>query len=213
MEALYKAEVENGTGHQALSRYQIDINQLTLLNDAINHWDQFLDKVFIIPTTGKLTTDILDLKSLEDTEHYLDVKIQLSQCLKTLQSAELEQKFEDICGAIRKTTYHQISTNLPQFADNSRSLVELAQKNDRIITDGDDSKSGWMPSPDLEVSQEYKDCLVQERRQLKSDIIRQRSKVKSLIERLKKEVNRSFYSGPGEPISEEANTTNRDRSL
>lgn len=209
MEALNKAGVENGTGHQVLSRYQIDVNQLALLRGAISRWDQFLGKLFIVPTPRSLTADAINLMSLEDTEHYLDVKIQLSQCLTVVQSVELEQKFENICGAIRKATYHQISTNLPQFADNSRSLVELAQKDDRIITDNDVSKLGWMRSPDLEVSQEYKDCLVQERRQLKSDFIRQRSKVNSLIERLKKEINRSFYSRHDEPISEDASTSNR----
>lgn len=198
MEAINKTEVESGTEHQVLSRYQIDVNQLTLLHRVISRWDQFLGELFIIPTPRSLTADAINLMSLEDTEHYLDVKIQLSQCLTVVQSVELEQKFENICGAIRKATYHQISTNLPQFADNSRSLVELAQKNDRTVTDSDVLKLGWMPSPDLEVSQEYKDCLVQERRQLKSDFIRQRSKVQSLIERLKKEVNRSFYSRPDE---------------
>jgi hypothetical protein len=198
METLNKAEIENGTEHQVLSRYQIDVNQLSLLHRAISRWDQFLGELFIIPASHNLTADAINLMSLEDTDHYLEVKIQLFQCLTVVQSAELEQKFENICGAIRKITYHQISTNLPRFADNRRGLVELAQKNDRIITDSDVSNLGRMPSPDLGVSQEYKDCLVQERRQLKSDFIRQRSMVKSLIERLKKKVNRRFYSRPGE---------------
>ena len=198
METLNKAEVENGTEHEVLSRYQIDVNQLALLHHAISRWDQFLGELFIIPAPRNLTADAINLMSLEDTDHYLEVKIQLFQCLTVVQSSELEHEFENICGAIRKATYHHISTNLPRFADNSRGLVELSQKNDRIITDSDVSKLGWMPSPDLAVSQEYKDCLVQERRQLKSDFIRLRSKVKSLIEHLKKKANRRFYSLPDE---------------
>jgi len=159
-------------GHQVLFRDHIDANDLALLIDATNRWDQFLDKVFVTPTAGNMDADILEQISLEDTEHYLDVKIHLSRCLRTVESAALKQKFEDICGRIRKVTLHHISTTLPQLVDNSRSLKELELKHDR----------------------KHKDGLMLERKNLVSEFIRQQSEVKSQIARLIKEVRRNFYS-------------------
>ncbi|MGI9317379.1 MAG: hypothetical protein ACR2QW_08625 [bacterium] len=197
MDAFQKAQVEPSAGHQELPRHHVDVNDLALLLDAINYWDQFLDRVFIVPTAENMSADILEQMSLEDAEYYLDVKIQLSQCLRTVQGRELKQRFEDMCGRIRKATYHHISTTLPQFADNSRSLLELAHKDDRNLSDSGVSKLDWVPSPDLVMSQEYKDCLVLERKQLKSEAIRQRSLVKSQIVRLIKEIRGNFFPQPG----------------
>ncbi len=192
MESLYNAKLQDGSDHHALARCPVDTDKLTLLQYAIRQWDHFLARVFIIPTTEILNADTLDQMSLEDTEHYLDVKIQLSQCLRRVQNPALERKFDDICSKIRKATYHHISTILPNFADNRRSLVELARKNNQAVFEGNVSNMKWMSSPDLELSQEYKECLVLERKQLKLDLVRQRSLVRSLLEHLKKEVNKSL---------------------
>jgi len=173
------------------------VNDFALLIDAINRWDRFLDRVFVIPGTGYISADELSQMSLEDTEHYLDVKIQLSQCIRTLEGAVPEKKFEDICGGIRKATYQHISATLRNLSDNRRSLIELAHKDDHPFAESSVSAVAWMPSADLEMSLEYKDCLVQERNQLKSDVIRQRSKAKSLIVRLLQEVRTNFYARPG----------------
>jgi hypothetical protein len=194
MEGLYNAEVQDGSNRQDMARYPVDTDKLRQLHYAVRQWDHFLAQVFIIPTTEILTADDLDLMSLEDTEHYLDVKIQLSQCLRQAKDPALELKFDGICAKIRKATYHHISTILSNFADNRRSLVELARKNNQVIVDGSVSNMHWMSSPDLELSEEYKECLVLERKQLKLDLVRQRSVVRSLIGHLKREINKCFSS-------------------
>ncbi|MGI9317621.1 MAG: radical SAM protein [bacterium] len=177
-----------------LPRYQIDADDLTLLLDAIKRWDQFLGRIFITPTANNMGSDVLEQMSLEDTEYYLDLKIKLSQCLKTAQDEALNHKLEDICGRIRKITYHHISITLPQLVDNSHSLLELALKDDRISSKSLVSQADWTSSPDLEMSQEYKDCLLLEGKQLQSEITRQRSIVKSQIAHLVREVRRNFCS-------------------
>lgn len=191
----YKTKIGHGTGGSVLPRHHIKSNDLTLLIESIDRWDRFLSRVFIIPMAGHMTAEILEKISLEDTEHYLDVKIQISQCLKTIQSAELERKFDEMCGGIRKATYHHISTTLPNLTDNARSLIELAHRDDPLFGESVPSLE-WADSPDLELSQEYKDCLVLERKQLKSEVMRQRSSVRSQIVSLKKEINDNLYPRP-----------------
>ena len=186
MDAIDNLKVKDEARQSELARYQVEAGDLSLLVDAIHRWDKFLEKVYVVPTVEYLTSDVLEQLSLEDTEFYLDVKIQLTQCFRSLRDTSLKEKFEDICGRIRNLTYHHISSTLPQLADNSRSLIELAHQDGKILPGEGVYKLDWVPSPDLLMSQEYKDCLVQERKQLKSEIVRQRSKVKSQITRLLK---------------------------
>ena len=191
MGTLNKGHIDTDVARQLDSGKQISEKDLTHLSDAIRSWDQFLLKIFTIPVASKLTNDVLNQMSLEDTEHYLDVKIQLSHCLSAFQDAALEQKFDEMCGEIRKLTYHYTSTILPNLIDNSRSLIELAHKDDHHWSSGIVDMD-WIHSPELEVSQEYKDCLVLQRKQLKSEIVRQHSKIKSQFSGLKKDIRESF---------------------
>ena len=197
MDAMENLTINSATEQPALPKYRVEAGDLTLLVDAIHRWEKFLEKVFIVPTAEYLTADVLEQLSLEDTEFYLDVKIQLTQCARGVKDATLKEKLEDVCGRIRNETYHHISSILPQLADNSRSLIELAHQDGRVLSGEGVYKLDWVPSPDLLMSQEYKDCLVQERKQLKAEIKRQRAKVKSQIVRLLKMIRGNFYVLPG----------------
>lgn len=193
MDAVEDLRIEEDAGRSLPSRNRIEARDLTLLVDAIKRWDEFLQKVYVVPTAEYLTADVLEQLSLEDTEFYLDVKIQLTQCVRAVNDATLKEKLEDVCGRIRNETYHHITSTLPQLADNSRSLIELAHQDGRVLSGEGVYKLDWVPSPDLMMSQEYKDCLVQERKQLKAEIIRQRAKVKSQIVRLLKIIREKLH--------------------
>lgn len=193
MDAVEDLRIEEDAGRSLPPRNRIEARDLTLLVDAIKRWDEFLQKVYVVPTAEYLTADVLEQLSLEDTEFYLDVKIQLTQCVRAVNDATLKEKLEDVCGRIRNETYHHITSTLPQLADNSRSLIELAHQDGRVLSGEGVYKLDWVPSPDLMMSQEYKDCLVQERKQLKAEIIRQRAKVKSQIVRLLKIIREKLH--------------------
>lgn len=174
--------------YQELSRYHFDTNDLDPLLDAINRWDQFLDRVFIVPTVESVTSDMLEQISLEDTEHYLDVKIHLTQCLRTLQDTAQKQKIVDMCEGIRKVTLHHISTNMPQLVDNFHSATEPAHKDAQDFSDNGDSELDSTQLSELKTGQESKDFLMAKRKQLESEMTRDRNEVKSRITRFIEEV-------------------------
>ena len=189
-----KTEIEREDRHRVVTGFLVDTKDLTLFVDAIIRWEQFINKIFTYPTKGSLSTDLLERLALEDTEHYLDIKIQLSQCMRMADEVVLQHKLEDICETIRKSTYHHVSTVLPHLAENNRSLIELANKGEQSVFGKSLSKYELLSSPDLEISQEYKDCLVLQHKQLKTEMEKQGRKVKTQVLHLKKVVKESFHT-------------------
>ena len=185
MNAIDRVKLPDISGQPLSPRHQVDVSDLAVLIVAINRWDRFLDGVFFQPVKGLLTDEIIEELSLEDSQHYLDVQIQLSQCLRNIDDPELVQRFEEICRGIKKSSYQLISTTLRNLADNKRSLVELGNKDEHKLHTVDKTTGQWLHAADLEVSIEYKDCLLQQRKQLKKEVVGQKSSLKSQVLNLK----------------------------
>jgi radical SAM enzyme (TIGR01210 family) len=171
-----------------LSKYRFDSNDLDHLLDAINRWDQFLDRVFFVPAVENMTSDMLEQISLEDTEHYLDVKVHLTQCLRTVQDVAQKQNIVDMCESIRKVTLHYISTTLPQLVDIIHCVIEPAHNAAQTFYGTGVSEAGPVPNPGLETDQQSEGLPILKRKQLESEMIRDRNKVKSRITRFIEEV-------------------------
>ena len=189
-------EVRQDASRRKLTGLPVSEDDLALLNNAVDRWDRFLRMLFSMPSKADISNEILERMSLEDADLYLDLKIQLAQCLKSTKDTGIEQKFVDICGEIRKSTYHHISTTLPNLADNNRSLMELAHNDDHVLANQDDNDMDWLASPALETSVEYKDCLVQERKQLKIEFVRKQARARVLFSDLRKEIESMFRVNP-----------------
>ncbi|MBX2870436.1 MAG: hypothetical protein KTR18_17270 [Acidiferrobacterales bacterium] len=192
MNAIDRVKAPEVSGQPLSPRYQVDVSDLAVLIVAINRWDRFLDGVFFKPVKGILTDEMIEELSLEDSQHYLDVQIQLSQCLRNVNDPELVQHFETICREVKKSSYQLISTTLRNLADNKRSLVELGNKDEHVLQTIDKTTGQWLHAADLEVSLEYKDCLLQQRKQLKSEMVGQKSNLKSQVVKLKDKLRDCF---------------------
>jgi len=179
----------------AIAGTRVDVNEFAHLIVAINRWDKFLDRVFLVPINGKLTEEVLEKLSLEDSQYYLDLQIQLSQCLSKVENDKLMGSLEEICRSIKKESYKLISTTLKNLVDNKHSLLELGHKDEHLTSSGTNSpRKTLVGQPDLEVSLEYKDCLLEQRKQLKLEIAGQKSEIKSQITRLKTALRTNFYT-------------------
>lgn len=173
----------------SISVLPVDTGDLSLLQEAISRWRLFLVGLFPPPRTRDLREERLDKLSMEDTERFLDVKIQISRCLGSARETILEQEFESLLNDIRRGTSHYVCRVLPDLCENSRSLLASAQRNELMKSPGD---AGWVFVHELDDSLEYKDCLISQRKQLKSEMARQRSRVIHQFIRLDQMVRRSF---------------------
>ena len=104
--------------------YPVKSSDLESLNGAIERWSKFLRSVFLGSSVGYVAPEKLHQMSLEDTEFYLDVKIQLSQCMAGVQDDILANRLEMICNDIRKNSYRFLSNTMPMLNENSRLMVE-----------------------------------------------------------------------------------------
>ena len=104
--------------------YPVKAGDLDALNSAIERWSQFLRHAFLGSSIGYITPENLQQLSLEDTELYHDVKIQLSQCMVGVQDDIMANRLEMICNDIRKNSYRFLTNTLPMLSDNSRQIVE-----------------------------------------------------------------------------------------
>jgi hypothetical protein len=175
-----------------VSVIQVNVSDLVLLREAISRWRMFLMGLFPPPSTREMDSDQLDHLSMEDTERYLDARIQASRCLGGAHDTIPEREFEALFNEIRKGTYHYITGVLPDLCENSRSLMVSAQYHDILESVDGTGDSGWVSLHELDDSLEYKDCLISQRKQLKSEMIRQRSRVTHQFSRLDQLVRRCF---------------------
>ena len=122
-EITNKAVYGVNTHHTA--GYPVKPSDLEELNASIEKWSQFLRHVFLGSSLGYISEEDIEQLSLEDTERYLDVKIQLSRCFSSVQDDILANRLETICNDIRKNSYKFISATLPVLNENSRHMVEM----------------------------------------------------------------------------------------
>ena len=100
--------------------YPVKSSDLDSLNGAIERWSKFLRSVFLGSSVGYVAPEKLHQMSLEDTEFYLDVKIQLSQCMAGVQDDILANRLEMICKDSRKNSYRFLSNTMPMLNENPK---------------------------------------------------------------------------------------------
>ena len=176
------------------SGYPIKGDDLASLNRAIEHWEQFLRHVFLGSSLGYVTRENLQQLTLEDTELYLDVKIQLSQCMVPVQDDILANRLEMICNDIRKNSYRFVSTTLPMLSENSRTLVEIKHQHGLLKTDGDKSLYVGGNTATIQVGVDEKESATYRRKQIMAAINRQHRDVIFLLTELKNKISTSLYS-------------------
>jgi hypothetical protein len=176
------------------SGYPVKSDDLESLNEAIERWGQFLRHVFLGSSLGYVTKENLDQLSLEDTELYLDVKIQLSQCMGSVQDDILANRLEMICNDIRKNSYKFISTTLPMLNENSRNMVELKHQTALIRTESDKSLYVGGTTSDLDSSVDYQESIALRRKQIMAAINRQHRDVIHQLAQLKSKITSNLYS-------------------
>lgn len=170
------------TGPTAFTVSEAELSQL---REVIDRWERFLDIVFSHPSTRKMDQDVFERLSMEDAERYLDVKIQLSQCIGAAGNESLQAHFDDRFNAIRRLTYRYITKDLPALCDNSRNLMALARG--RAQSEGpDQSNESAATGAGVDPGLRYKDGLVLRRQKLKTRISRQQAEVLQKIQDLRK---------------------------
>lgn len=176
------------------AEFRISAEDSQMLSDAIQRWKRFLLSLFAVTSTRGLDEDRLDQLSIEDTERYLDVRIRLVSNLGSHGDADLAGEFESLLGNIRKCTYHFTTVVLPNLRENSHSLL-LAAAHHESNRDNATERGLDLIAPDgLDNSNEYMDCLVLERRQLKSEIFRHQARLVHLLSELERAVERNFVA-------------------
>ena len=181
-DATQSISIGTVSGPATLTVSEADVSQL---REVIDRWERFLDIVFSHPSTRKMDQDVLERLSMEDAERYLDVKIQLSQCIGSSGNESLQAYFDDRFNAIRRLTYRYITKDLPALCDNSRNLMALARGRAQPAGPGQSNEStdnGSGVDPGLR----YKDGLVLRRQKLKTRISRQQAEVSQKIQDLRK---------------------------
>ena len=176
------------------SGYPVKPNDLEALNEAIERWGQFLRHVFLGSSLGYVTKENLDQLSLEDTELYLDVKIQLSQCMASVQDDILANRLEMICNDIRKNSYKFISTTLPMLNENSRNMVEMKHHTGFMKTGTDKSVFVSASPSDLDTGDDYRESIVLRRKQIMAVINRQHRDVIHQLAQIKSKISSNLYS-------------------
>ena len=177
-----------------ISVLSVNAGDLALLREAISRWRLFLMGLFPPPSTRDLDEERLDQMSMEDTERYLDVRVQAFRCIGAVQDSILERELEALLNDIRKETYHYVTGILPDLCENSRTLLATALRNEHGEADEpvESDDSGWVSLHDLDDSVEYKDCLISQRKQLKSEMVRHRSRMLHQFSRLDQLIRRVF---------------------
>lgn len=184
--------VEDRIRGSAAAGLPISAEDSRLLSDAIQRWKRFLLSLFAVTSTRGLDDDRLDSLSIEDTERYLDVRIRLTSCLGAGGDRELEAEFDRLLGNIRKCAYHFTTVVLPNLRENSRSLLLAAAHHESQREQNPEFTPEMVVPKELDDSNEYKDCLVTERRQLKSEIFRHQARLVHLMSELERTVENSF---------------------
>ena len=173
--------------------YAVKSDELESLQGSLERWGQFLRNIFLGSSLGYVSRDSLDQLALEDTELYLDVKIQLSQAMSGIQDDILANRMEMICNAIRKNSYQFLTTSLPALNDNSRQMVE--RKNQTGLLRTQSEKALFVSaSSSTSAGGEQETELSIERRQIMSTINRQHRDVIHQLAELNKKIANNLYS-------------------
>ena len=176
-------------GHAVITVAEGDLAQL---HDVIDRWERFLDIVFSHPSTRKMDADMLERLSMEDAERYLDVKIQLSQCLGSSGNEALQEAFDERFNAIRRVTYRYITKDLPALCENSRSLIALARGRGQPENAESSTETGGFSTGSMDPGLRYKDGLVLRRQKLKTRISLQQSEVSEQLADLRSVIGKQL---------------------
>lgn len=176
------------------SGYAVKSDELESLQASLDRWGQFLRNIFLGSSLGYVSKDSLDQLALEDTELYLDVKIQLSQVLSSIQDDILANRLEMICNTIRKNSYQFLTTSLPLLNDNSRRMVERKNQSG-FLRSGNDKAASFATGGGAGVHGDLnQDELPGQRKQVMSTINRQHRDVIHNLAELNKKISNNLYS-------------------
>lgn len=176
------------------SGYPVKPADLEALNASIERWSQFLRHVFLGSSLGYVSEDDLEQLALEDTELYLDVKIQLSRCMSSVQDDILANRLEMICNDIRKNSYKFVTTTLPVLNENSRNLVELKNNTGLVKTMGQSMLVTGTPNNSMDAAGEYQQNLSMQRKKVMAMINRQHRDVIHSLAQLNTKISNNLYS-------------------
>jgi len=176
------------------SGYPVKPDDLQSLNESIERWGQFLRHIFLGSSVGYVNTEVLEQYTLEDTELYLDVKIQLSQAMASVQDDILANRLEMICNEIRKNSYKLISSTLPMLNENSRNLVELKDNSGLIKTQSDKTLYVGATRRSVNGGSDHQEGLSLRRKQIMAVINRQHRDVIQNLAQLSSKINSGLYS-------------------
>ncbi len=171
--------------------YPVKSGDLDALNSAIERWSQFLRHAFLGSSIGFITPENLQQLSLEDTELYLDVKIQLSQCMVGVQDDIMANRLEMICNDIRKNSYRFLTNTLPMLSENSRQIVE-SKHHTGFLKDQANRNLGT--GGRLDDSAEKDSDLAGTRKQIMALINRQHRDVIHNLAKLNHKISENLYS-------------------
>ncbi len=107
--------------------HAIKSRDLESLKDAIERWSAFLHHVFLNAGQKSISQEDLQQIALEDTELYLDIKIELSTCMNSVEDDNVANQLEMLCNAIRKNSYNFIAMVLPKL--NGSSSLQVVDNN------------------------------------------------------------------------------------
>lgn len=176
------------------SGYAVKSDDLESLQNSLDRWGQFLRNVFLGSARGYINQDSLDQLALEDTELYLDVKIQLSQILSSIQDDILANRLEMICNTIRKNSYQFLTTSLQVLNNNSRQMVEHKNQSGLLKTETNrplyvNTTGVGAPGTDEEQNE-----IAVRRKQIMLTINRQHRDVIHHLAQLNKKISNNLYS-------------------
>ncbi len=171
--------------------YPVRSSDLESLNEAIGRWGQFLRNIFLNSSVGYIAEENLQKLSLEDTELYLDVKIQLSQCMANVQDDILANRLEMICNEIRKNSYRFLSNTLPMLNENSRQMVESKHQAGFLRTE---SSRNLTTGGRFNSSAEQDSDLASRRKKIMTQVNRQHRDVIHNLAQLNHKIGEELYS-------------------
>lgn len=172
--------------------YPVKSGDLEALNGAIETWSRFLRHVFLGSSVGYIAPENMQQLSLEDTELYLDVKIQLSQCMAGVQDDILANRLEMICNDIRKNSYRFLTNTLPMLSENSRHIVE--SKHHTGFLKNEANQTVAMTVGRLDDGGDHDTDLAATRKQIMALINRQHRDVIHNLAKLSHKISENLYS-------------------
>ncbi len=176
--AVYGINTDTG------SLNSINSKELESLKNSVESWGEFLRNVFLSSTQGYISNEAAAEIALRDTELYLDVKIQLSQCMGSVTDQGPVREIDQVCSEIRKISYNFVAVTIPKLSDNSRQLVEMKQNPALHQSESIDSPSSLAHQDDLTIN----------RKQVMTQVQRQHREVIRQLYRLNRKIGSTLVS-------------------